>query len=190
MRNTIENVLSRIKGIKGVHRVFILTDEDKKKILELEKPSERRMMMGCLYDNQGVKDALKCNVVVAFLTDMEYEWPQGPNLILTWKGIVIGEEISAPEKLEELKNSENAIVKGNFVLYKNRMLKSSPTDSEPPVIVMPPKSCILMEKIPNIHNVIQGAPSRPVDNYLKKSMGVDLKDRKLGTFLLGFNVEE
>lgn len=190
MQDVIRDVTSKIRSIKGVQQVLILTDEDKKKVLELEKQAEQRMMMGLgLGDNQGVKEALKRNVSVAFVTDMEYKWPPGANVILTWKGNVIGEEINDYEKLEELKKSKNIILMGNFALYKDRMPQPSLMVHEPPLVILPPKPCPEVGNLPHVHNVVQGSPSPPADNYLKDRMQADLKDQRLGTVLLGFDLK-
>jgi len=190
MLDVIRDIVSKIRSIKGVQQVLILTDEDKRKVLELEKLAEQRVMMGLgLGDNRGVKEALKRGAVVAFVTDMEYEWPPGPNVILTWKERVIGEEINDPEKLEELKNSKNIVLMGNFALYKDRMPQPSLMIHEPPLVILPPKSCPEVEKLPHVHNVVQGSPSPPADSYLKDRMQADLRDQRLGTVLLGFDLK-
>jgi len=172
--DVIEDVVSRIKSIRGVRQVLILTEEDKRRVLELEREAEQRVMMGLgLGDNRGVKVALRCDVVVAFITDAEYEWPPGPNLVLTWKGKVIGEDV----------------VMGNFVVYKDRVPMPSLIAEEPPLAVFPPKPCPEIENVPRIYNAVQGSPSPPADTYLKKRMNTDLRDPRLGTALVGFNLE-
>lgn len=184
----VREVISIIQSIKGVRQVFILTDEDKRKVLELERQAEKRFMGLGRGDNQGVKTVLERNTVIAFLTDAEYRWPPGPNIILFWKGKVIGEEVYDPKKLEKLKNKTGVYLAGNFALYKNNMPKPSLMIQEPPVVVFPPKPYPeIKKKVPMIDDVVLGSPSPSSDAYLKKRMKADLENKRLGTALLGFN---
>lgn len=186
----MRDVMSTIKDLKGVQQVSILTDEDKRKVLELERQAEKRFMGLGRGNNQGVKTVLERDIVIAFVTDAEYRWPPGPNLILFWKGKVIGEEVTDPKKLEKLKNKTGVYLAGNFALYKNNMPKPSLMIQEPPLIVFPPKPFPeIKKKVPAIHDVVIGSPSPSSDNYLKKRMKVDLENKQLGTALLGFNSE-
>lgn len=187
-KDVVENVVSKVKGIRGVHQVFILTGEDKRKVSELERQAEQKVMMGLgLGDNRGIKEALKRNFVIAFVTDADYEWPPGPNVVLECRGEVIGEEVSDSKKLEELRKSKDIVSMGNFVLHKNKISKLSPMAKEPPLVAFPPKSCPQVENVPGACNTAWGCPSPPACIYLKRRMGADLEDSRFGTVLVGFN---
>ena len=94
-QDIIQDVLCRIKAIKGVEDTYILNEEDKEKIFELEKKAEGAVLMGMgIGDNQGIKEVLKREIIIAFTTNMDYVWPEGPNVILMQYGEKIGEDIS------------------------------------------------------------------------------------------------
>jgi len=186
--NIIRNVLSIIREIKGVHQVIVLSDEDKEKVLELERQAERKVIMGLVKgDNQGVKTALNRAAVIASVTDSRYVWPLGPSLLIFWKGKFIGEEVSDPKKLEKLRDNRNVVLIGSLVLYKDRILGFSLTTKEPPIVVFPAKPFPTVEKITKVYDAVQGSPSPPTNRYLKMRMKADLEDTELGTIVVGFN---
>ena len=75
-QDIIQDVLCRIKAMKGVEETYILNEEDKEKILELEKKAEGAVLMGMgIGDNQGIKEVLKRQLIIAFTTNMDYVWP-------------------------------------------------------------------------------------------------------------------
>lgn len=185
----VKEVLSRISMIKGVQQTLVLTAEDRRKILELEEEAEKELISGLGYrDNQGVKEALKRDVVVAFITGGDYVWPSGPNLILKWKDKVIGEEITEAQ-IEEYRSKKNAILIGKFVLYKDRMPDPSEMAKEPTTAVFPPKSLSNLKDVKGIRDTVQGSPYLLSDTYLKRRMNAELDDVGLGTAMMGFNFE-
>lgn len=187
----VKKVLSKINAIKGVRQALVLTEEDRRKVKELEEEAETHVMMGLGYgENQGIKTALQREVVIAFVTDNNYVWPLGPNLILKWKGRVIGEELTEPQKIEELKNKENVVLMGNFALYKDRMPKASDMVKEPSTVIFPPKPCSEIKETQDVCDAVQASPCAPTDTYLKKRMSANLGDPRLGTFIIGFNLSK
>ncbi len=183
----IREVVTKIKGVKGIRKALVLTKEDRRKIVDLEKSAEKRVMMGLGQgDNQGIKKVLTSDVVVAFITEAEYEWPRGPNIVITRGGRIIGEELS-PSRLEEVKKCKNVILLNNFALYKDRIPKLPSWAQKPPIVVFPAKPCPEAEEVSGIGDAVLGSPSPPSDIYLKERMKVNQKNGQLGTILIGFN---
>ncbi len=190
-QDVVNEVLSILKSTKGIRQVLVLTDEDRKKIAELEALSEGEVMMGLgLGDNRGVKEVLKREVVVACVTDMSFEWPPVPMMIVEWRGKVIGEDIPDPVKREELKKSKNCTFMGNIALYKDRMPKPEEMLKERSKVVFSPLPCAQVEKVLGACNAIVGSPTPHSDNYQKGRMGVDLHNQKLGTVIVGFDLKK
>jgi hypothetical protein len=174
--------------MKGVEDTYILNEEDKEKILELEKKAEGAVLMGLgVGDNQGVKEVLKRQVIVAFTTNMDYVWPEGPNVILMQYGEKIGEDIYDPEKLEECKRCNDMLVMGNFVIYKNAVPKPKDSKKEPITVVLPSKRCEEVECAEGVINAVLASPSTPTDEYIRSVMGLK-PEKERGTFILGFDV--
>lgn len=167
---------------------YILNEEDKEKIFELEKKAEGAVLMGMgIGDNQGIKEVFKRQVIIAFTTNMDYVWPEGPNVILMQYGEKVGEDVYDPEKLEECKNCKDMMVMGNFVIYRNAVPKPQSTKKEPMTVVLPPQSCKEVECVSNVANTVLASPSTPSDEYIRSVMG--LKPRVgQGTFIIGYDI--
>ncbi len=187
-KNVIQDVVCRIKAIKGVEETYILSEEDKEKVLELEKKAEGAVLMGLgVGDNQGIKEVFKRQIVIAFTTSMNYVWPEGPNVVLMQFGEKIGEDVYDPEKLEECKKCKDMMVMGNFVIYRNAVPKPKEAKKEPITVVLPPQKCPEVECANGVTNVVLASPSTPSDEYIRSVM--DLKPEiGLGTFIIGFDL--
>jgi hypothetical protein len=187
-KNVIQNAICRIKAMKGVEDTYILSEEDKEKILELEKKAEGAVLMGLgVGDNQGIKEVFKRQVIIAFTTNMNYVWPEGPNVMLMQYGEKVGEDVYDPEKLEECKKCNDMLVMGNFVIYKNSVPKPKDAKKEPITVVLPPQKCQDVECVEGVTNAVLASPSTPSDEYIRATM--DLKPAVgLGTFIIGFDL--
>lgn len=185
----IKDVSSCIKNMEGVGDSLILTEEDREIIRELEKKADEMTLMGLgRGDNKGVKQVLKNDVIFAFTTDMDFEWPVGPNVILMHEGCVVGEDVDDEVKLEEYKCCKTNLVIGNIVIYDTDVLKRMDAKTNPLIVVLPPKPCSEVEDLPEVCNATLASPSPPSDEYIKERLGLQ-NIHGTGTFLLGFDFE-
>lgn len=187
-KSVIQDAICRIKAIKGVEDTYILNEEEKGKIRELEKKAEGAVLMGLgVGDNQGIKEVFKRQVIIAFTTNMNYVWPEGPNVLLMQYGEKVGEDIYDPEKLEECEKCKDTLVMGNFVIYKSAVPKPKDAKKEPITVVLPPQKCQDVECVEGVANAVLASPSTPSDEYIRSIMG--LKPAVgLGTFIIGFDI--
>lgn len=183
----IKDVQCKIKAMKGVEDTYIITEEDREKILALEKEAEGAVLMGLgIGDNRGIKEVFKRQVIIAFTTNMEYVWPEGPNVVLMQYGEKVGEDVYDPEKLEECKKCKDMMVMGNLVLYRNAVPKPKEAQKEPLTVVLPPQKCPEVECACGATNVVLASPSTPTDEYIREQMGLPT-GKGLGTFIIGFD---
>lgn len=174
--------------MKGVEDTYILNEEDKEKILELEKKAEGAVLMGLgVGDNQGIKEVLKRQLIIAFTTNMDYVWPEGPNVILMQYGEKVGEDVYDPDKLEECKKCKDMLVMGNFVIYKSSVPKPKEAKKEPITVVLPPQKCKDIECMEGLSNIVLASPSTPSDEYIRALMGLKPETGR-GTFIVGFDI--
>lgn len=187
-KDVIQDVICRIKAMTGVEDTYILSEEDKEKILELEKKAEGAVLMGLgVGDNQGIKEVFKRQVIIAFTTNMNYVWPEGPNVVLMQYGEKVGEDVYDPEKLEECKKCNDMLVMGNFVIYKSSVPKPKDAKKEPITVVLPPQKCQDVECVEGVTNAVLASPSTPSDEYIRSVIG--LKPAVgLGTFIIGLDL--
>jgi len=173
--------------MKGVEQTYILNEEDREKVLELEKKAEGAVLMGLgVGDNQGIKEVFKRQVIIAFTTNMDYVWPEGPNVILMQFGEKVGEDVYDPEKLEECKKCKDMMVMGNFVIYRSAVPKPQASKKEPITVILPPQKCDEVECVTGVANAVLGSPSTPSDEYIRSVMGLKPETGR-GTFIVGFD---
>ena len=148
----------------------------KKKLFELEKKAEGAVLMGLgVGDNQGIKEVFKRQIIIAFTTNMNYVWPEGPNVVLMQFGEKVGEDVYDPEKLEECKKCKDMMVMGNFVIYRSAVPKPKDAKKEPITVVLPPQKCQEVECVNGVINVVLASPSTPSDEYIRSVMGLSRK---------------
>ena len=187
-KDIIQDVICKIKAVKGVEEAYVLNEKDKEKIFDLEKKAEGAVLMGLgVGDNQGIKEVFKRQTIIAFTTNMDYAWPEGPNVFLMQYGEKIGEDIYDPQKLEECKKCKDMLVMGNFVIYRSAVPKPKDAGKEPITVVLPPQKCPEAECVNGVSNVALASPSTPSDEYIRSVMGFK-PGAGLGTFLVGFDL--
>jgi hypothetical protein len=187
--NIIDSVIASIKEIKGIGETYVLTDLDREVVMDFERKADKMTLMGLgIGDNKGVKQVLGNDVLLSFTTDMDYEWPPAPNVILMHNGCVVGEDTDDESRLEELSKCDDHLVIGNIVLFDKSVLKTMDGLRNPLVVVLPPKPCSHIECIPNVCNAHLASPSPPSDEYLKEMIGFE-QTKGTGTFLLGFDFD-
>ncbi len=187
--NIINNVKNVIANMKGVETTYLLNEEDREIIRKLEKKADEMTLMGLgRGDNKGVKTVLKNNVIFAFSTNMDFNWPEGPNILLMQGEHVVGHDLDDEAKLEEIKACKDKLVIANIVIYDTSVLKGIDARNNPLVVVMPPKNCKEVECVDEVCNVVLASPSTPSDEYIKEKMGLESL-HGTGTFLLGFDFD-
>lgn len=183
----IEDVQCKIKAMKGVEDTYIITEEDREKILALEKEAEGAVLMGLgIGDNQGIKEVFNRQVIIAFTTNMDYNWPKEANVVFMQNGEKVGEDVYDPEKLEECKKCKDMLVMGNLVLYRNAVPKPKEAKKKPLTVVLPPKKCPEVECACGVTSVVLGSPSTPTDEYIRERMGLQA-GKGQGTSIIGFD---
>ena len=185
----INKVRNAIVHMKGVETTYLLNEDDQEIVRELEKKADEMTLMGLgRGDNKGVKAVLKNDVIFAFTTNMDFNWPEGPSVILMHGDRIVGQNLDDEAKLEEMKSCKDKLLIGNIVIYDTSVLKGMDSKTNPLIVVLPPKPCKEVECVDKVCNVVLASPSTPSDEYLKGKMGLECLHGK-GTFLLGFDFD-
>lgn len=179
-----------LTNLPGVIETKVLSKEDRIAIEMIEKSMEKELVLGLGYcDHQGVTASLQRDIVFCLITNMDYVWPSGSNVIITWEDRIIGGEVTDESHREYLQNQPNTILKGSFVLYKDQLPKGSELKKKPCTIVFPPKPYDVLNEIPGITDAIFASPSRAADTYMKNQMGFPFDEQGLGTAIIAFNLD-
>jgi hypothetical protein len=190
-----ERVCSIVKECKGVCSILEeLDDSQRKKVLELEIAEESKLLQfGAGIENQGVKEVLTRDVVLLITNDETFEY-RDPTILLKANDEIVGEEISDPAKLEEIRGKPGYFFTGKgsrpFVIYthKLRAKRGVPVKFTTLPFSLPHEGLKGLESTDGIGDLICGWPSRSVDQYLKQTFSLPMDDVRLGTLLVGFNI--
>lgn len=176
----IESVREFMLQVPGVENVFVLTEDDKKVIEQLEEEAKGNVLMGMGEgDNQGIAEVFKREHILCFTTNKEYVWPEPPNVIMMQGGEVIGFDCADCD-ISKYEKDEEYMVMGTFIIRKTKTVGNTGK----PVVVLPPKPCDLGEI--EADDAVLGSPSTPSDEYIRKTYNFESSVEK-GTFFLGFN---
>ncbi|WP_319508738.1 hypothetical protein [uncultured Methanolobus sp.] len=183
-----EKAINMLCDTKGIDKAFLLDKNDIEKIIEFEEKDEQ---MNSLYFGQkhniGVKQALMADVLIAFVTNKEYEWPKD-NLKIIHQGEIIGRDISNSTEIKRYMNSNDHCVFGNIVINFRKMKELKHTN-EKPLMIINSNHWTEIEKIDLVSEALIASPSRLTDNYIK-SKHSSRDDLHIGTFLVGLKLIE
>lgn len=180
---SMNDVLELLRGMRGTVHAFVLNDDCRSKIWDIEK--EIKAALGIPVINKGVEECLQRRYVVCIIKKASFRPPPEPTvMLLTNTGVVLGEEILPPFKKKFLENikEEHIWLSEEFVIYPERR------GGNKEFFVMPPVSFPEVEDL-GFTNVVSCSPSAPADMMLREMHGYQ-DDAKLASILIGFDCEE
>lgn len=184
-----DKILARVRSINGIEAAFVLDQPDRFQLLDIETDSEKKAFMGMgLCYNTGIRDVLRCPVVVVAITTMDFSWGCQAHMVLKKGDEIVGEEVRDPSQIQNLENQPNVtFLHKNFVIYKDKV--DFPRDIvekrccfELPALV-PDESMTALE---GAGNCLLCFPSTPGDVFLKKRYYGERDEWGSGTVLFGF----
>ncbi len=174
-------VKEALRCLAEVLEIRLLSDEERASITGLETEAEVSGAAGGMFEfvNQGMREAMACELAFAALTGPMLEDPPEPwTIMLDDDGQVIGEWL-AESRREEVKESGRAIfLSPDFVLYKDRKPKGKGR------FVMP-FMCVPLPGPDELSTCGMGTPSGLADEYIRSLMGNPGKE--LATVVIGIN---
>lgn len=183
-----KKAVKMLHGTKGIEKAILLDNEDIETIIKLEEKDEQ---MNSSYlgrkHNIGVKKALRANILIAFVTNKEYEWPTN-NLKIVHQGEIIGRDICDADEIQKYINSNDHCVFGNIVVNFRKMRELRNT-TEPPLMIISGKTWNEAENIHFVSEALIASPSRLTDGYIKSKIPCE-GEGYVGTFLVGLNIEK
>jgi hypothetical protein len=177
-----------VRAIKGIRDVFTLDEADRFQLLEIEIGAEKKAFMGMgMCYNSGIRDVLRCPVVILAITTMDFDWGCQSHMLLKKGDEVVGEEVRDPSRIEDLERQANVcFLHKNFVIYKDKV--DFPRD------IVEKKCCFELpaltadESLPDLQefgDYLFCFPSTAGDVFLKKRYYEDKDEWGTGTVLFG-----
>jgi hypothetical protein len=183
-----KRAIEMLHDTKGIEKAILLDTEDIRTIIELENKDEKinSSNFGRKH-NIGVKKVLGANILLAFVTNIEYEWPTD-NLKIMHQGEVIGRDISDADEIKKYINSNDHCVLGNIVVNFRKM-KEKRNTTEPPLMIINAKTWNEAQNMDLVSEALIASPSRLTDRYIKSKISCE-RELHVGTFLVGLNLKK
>jgi hypothetical protein len=185
-----EVIVEALNRVKGIVRATPVSEEDRRKLLEIEREAEEKSLMGLgKVINAGVRELVQYDWMYVALTSMEFDWGCRPNLVMKKGDEVVGEEVTDKDEIERLSGEKNVwFMHKNFVVYKDKV--SFPKDVMDKVCYFeipchPADWCPLEEENLTCHSMVYAWPSTPGDVFLKEKYFGGRDERGSGTVLIG-----
>lgn len=185
MYNDPEQIIGKIKEDNTVVESEILSDDMKKRILEIEL---RRLDEMIPVVNKGLNDAFESEYVAVIIKRNDVQAiPMASLELLTKSGKLIGEEVYDEDELEEYRNRDDVyFISDNFVSFTN---VSGMEAEEQYFLISEVGSKILGDiDLSNVKDMIMAIPSADTNDFFLKHYGYSTED-SLGSVLIGFTVE-
>ena len=183
----VGGLLDALKKVKGITAVSLVDDQHRSEIQKIEQEAEEKALMGFGKTfNSGLREVLECEIVIATLTDMEFEWGCFSGMQLKKGNLLVGEEIRDPNRLRELsQRSDVYFLHKNFVIYKGRINFPQDIMNKTCQFEFPSICTDWFSELDGIESCIFCNPSTPTDIYIKKIWFQGSDERGLGTILVG-----
>ncbi len=191
----IDEICCLLKQCEGICSIIKeLNDLERKKIMQMELEEEKKLLQfGATIENQSVKEALSRNVVLLVVNNQDFEYKE-PTIILKAGDEVVGEQILDLNLLNELRGKPGHFLSGrDFIIYTHKLRKMRGTPLRFVTLPFSLPNEEIKKVVKDLHgakDLICGWPSRTVDLYIKKLFNIDAINIKLGTLLVGFNIEK
>lgn len=188
----ISMLLDHLTAIKGIKAASLVERQHREEIMKIEQDAEEKALMGLgrTY-NSGLREVLECEIIIAALTDMDFDWSCVGGMQLKKGNQLVGEEIRDPDRLKELsQRSDVYFLHSNFVIYKEKI--NFPKDLMNKICHFE-FPCICVEwfsHLDKIESCVFCNPSTPTDLYIKKNYFEDKNERGLGTILVGITLHK
>jgi len=185
----VNRILGCLTKIKGIQSAFALEEADRFALLEIEIQAEKKsfMGMGKTY-NSGIREVLRCPLVVLAITNMDFEWGCQSHMLLKKDDEIVGEEVTDPSRIKELERQENvSFLHKNFVIYKDKI--------DFPCDIIEKRCCFELPALTQEQCFLGLAdygvyvfcfPSTPGDVFLKNKYYGGLDEQGTGTVVFGF----
>lgn len=187
--DAVDCVVGRLKNTPGVVACWVLPDEDRNSLRQLEAEANLRLgLPGMEIVNEGVKDVLERQHVVVISHSPALRHPPGPIIVIYDEERVVGEEVWQPGQYEKLAKDQDALFLGkSLVLYRDALVRAR---GKPLKLAYKALPFPELDGTPGVKDVVSITITIPVHFRFSQKAGWNPDDPNLGTVLIGFNESE
>jgi hypothetical protein len=184
--DAVEAVVKRLLATPGVVACWVVPDEDRDSLRELESSANSRLgLPGMDIVNEGIREALSRQHVVMISHSPALRHPPGPILVICNGEQIVGEEIWQPGQYERLSKDPTALFLGKSLVLHREAL--SQARGKPLKLAYKALPFPEIEEIPSVKDVVSITITIPVHSRFSEKAGWNPNDPNLGTVLIGFN---
>lgn len=184
--DAVESVIKRLKEIPGIEACWVLPDDERDSLRQLEAETNRRLgLPGMDIVNDGMRDVLDRQHVVIIHHSAALRHPPGPIIVICDEERVVGEEIWEPGRAEKLVGDPSVIMLGKSVVFHRDALtlaRGKPLKLAYKALPFPE-----VEELPGVRDVVSVTITFYAHYVYARKAGWDERDPTLGTVLIGFN---
>lgn len=172
MNRVDENVLRRIRGLRGVLDARFLERQDREGLQARRTPEAA--------ENRGVAEVLSRERALCLFKDVTFRPPPEPTVLLVDDtGAVLGRELVAGESPPGERRV--AFLGKDFVLYAGARPNGAYR------FLLPPVRFPEIEEIPGVEHVVSASPDTPQDEYLRARHGI-ASGKAYASILVGYDL--
>jgi len=185
--DAVEAVVNRLLKTPGVVACWVVPDEDRDSLRELESEANLRLgLPGLDIVNEGIRDALARQHLVMISHSPALRHPPGPIIVILDGDHVVGEEIWQPGQYEKLSKDSGTLFLGkSLVLYRDALTQARGKPLKLAYRALPFPE---VEEVAGVSDVVSITITIPVHSRFSQKAGWNPEDPNLGTVLIGFNV--
>ncbi|MBS7288186.1 MAG: hypothetical protein KIH01_05455 [Candidatus Freyarchaeota archaeon] len=162
-----------------------MSDAERASLLQAELKGERLMIGGQGF-NEGLREALARDFVIACSTDKRFKWPKGPYVVLKSGDTIVGLVTDDVDSIKRQFNEEVYVFGGNMVLFPNRIRRIKDKEKTT-LFIYKGFKVEELEAEASVKNATLAFCTRAGDAYLKELL--DEEERAdIGTIVIGFDL--
>jgi hypothetical protein len=179
----VNQVIAFLSKKPGIRRIKVLSDEERRSLLQVELAAENAVIGGRCF-NEGLREALSLEFVVACFTDMNFKWPSGPYVVLKEGDTIVGFITDNVNLIKQQFNERISVFAKDLVIFPDRIRKLRGGKRTPTLFIHKGFKMSELEKEANVKNAVLAFCTRAGDACLKKLLKEEKLD--LGSIVIGF----
>lgn len=184
--DVVESALKRLMDTPGVVACWVVPDEDREALRQLETEANLQLgLPGLDIVNEGINAVLGRQHIVLVHHSPALRHPPGPIIVICDEDRIVGEEVWEPGRAEQLSEDPSAILLGkSLVLHRDALVRAR---GKPLKLAYRALPFLELEEVPGVQDVVSVTLTIPVHSQFAKKAGWDPDNPDLGTVLIGFN---
>jgi len=184
--DTMKSIISCLRKTPGIRKIKVLSDVERHSLLQVELSAEETMI-GCCGFNEGLREALSRKFVVVCSTDMDFEWPNGPYVVLKEGEVIVGFITDNVDRIKQQFDEKISVFVKDLVIFPERIQKLRGGKRSPTLFIHKGFTLPEIEKKTKAKDVFLAFCTRAGDACLKQLLK-EKEDPKIGSIVIGFNI--